>query len=263
MKKILAFLCALGCCQNLSAQKTLYLKPFIGRQTTLSRFDKNFDNPDDVTVRPLSMNWSPGAYLVLKLNDDWTVQSGVESGFTGWHFKQKNPAGNFAGNQKGESAYHRADRLQLLVQRRLATVMALNLNPEKNIYLLNFDFYVSAGLSYNMIPSRSGPYPTDTTIIDRYVYNRRPEYDYAYHKFLRWHSGAIYIGFGTQFYHQDNARFDFTVFYSQGLTDVMVVEVNYRQGDNRHIAKLRTRVSVIGATLAYPIRLKTFERKSV
>jgi hypothetical protein len=95
----------------------------------------------------LRMGWTPGIWLTLKLNDDWTVQSGVEEGWSGWNFKRNNPEGNFSGNPEGSWAYHRTDRLQLLVQRRLATVTALNLNPEKDSYLLKFDFYVTAGLT--------------------------------------------------------------------------------------------------------------------
>lgn len=261
-KRLLVLLCVLGSGQLVCAQKILYLKPVIGRQTPVCRFDKSIPNEKGL-IEPLwRMNWSYGALLALKLNDDWTIQTGLENGFTGWHFRRSSESTAIANNVEGYWAFHQTHRLELLVQRRLLTVMALNLDPEKELYLLNFDLYATAGVSYNLIPKRGAG--TDSTILGTYPDNNPPESDHSYYRFLRTRSGAIYVGIGTQFYHQNNPRFDFTLFYSQGLSDVLAVEIiNNRQGNLRTVAKLRTRGSVIGATLAYPIRLKTFERKRV
>ncbi|MFC5269144.1 hypothetical protein [Adhaeribacter terreus] len=261
MKKVLVVICVLSCCTNVFAQKILYLKPFIGRQAPLCRFDQNFPNPEGLSVKPLRMEWSPGVLLALKLNADWTVQSGIDMGWTGWHMKNKKTKENFSDSPDGSSAFHQTNQLQLLVQRRITTVNALNLGRSKGNYLLNFDLYITAGMVYNLIP-RFGS-EADSIILKRYTYNGTSEIDYSYYNFLRRKSSAVYLGLGTQFYSRNNARFDFTIYYSQGFTDVMAIEIDYRENDNRHKTKLRTRGSVIGATLAYPIRLKTFERKSV
>ncbi|MBK0401523.1 hypothetical protein I5M27_00920 [Adhaeribacter sp. BT258] len=261
MRNFLVLMCVLSCCTNVLAQKILSLKPFIGRQTPICRFDKNFPAPDGLSVKPLRMEWSPGILLALKLNSNWTVQSGIAMGWTGWHLKDKKSDANFSDRPDGLSAFHQTNQVQLLVQRRITTVNTLNISPGRDNYLLNFDLYLTAGLIYSIIPRYGSQ--ADSTIFKRYMHNGKPESNFSYHKFLHRHSNSIYIGLGTQFYSRNNARFDLTLYYSQGLTDVMEIEVDYRQNDDRYKAKLRTRGSVFGATLAYPIRLKTFERKSV
>ena len=247
---------------NISGQKILSLKPFIGRQTPLCRLVKQDPNADALTVsQPLVMNWSPGIWLTLKLNDDWTVQSGLEAGLSGWHFDFKKNQRFINKWREGYYAFHRTNRLQFLVQRRLRTITALNLNPENETYVLNFDFYVTAGFVYTHVPARGSG--TDTTLFNGYEYNGQMEFDYTYDKFTHRNNGGIYIGVGAQFYHHANARVDLTLYYSQGLSDILITEFNFRQGDTRHQATIKTRGSVFGATLAYPIRLKTFERKQV
>src|SRR5688572_9086644 len=112
MKKTWMLLFALCFYETTYAQKILSLKPFIGRQTPLCRFDKSASIPADVTIKPSQMTWSPGVWLTLKLNSGWAVQTGIEMGWTGWHLKNKKSEKSSSDDQEGFRAFHQTNQLQ-------------------------------------------------------------------------------------------------------------------------------------------------------
>jgi hypothetical protein len=72
--------------------------------------------------------------------------------------------------------------------------------------------------------------------------------------------GFLLGGVTARFYRLGKERLNLSVYYTQGLTDMLRVPVEYRYNSQRGATTLRVRGSGFSATLGLPIRLKTFRK---
>ena len=258
---LIIFFFLIGNYQNLFAQKALYLKPFFGIQSPFCHYDRKIVKNEAFKVKNFQTTDNFGLLLELVLNEDWTISTGWSKGNIGWGFKETIPQdiskgyGFEIGGYRGNYIH----RFPVMTKKRLAEVAWLEIDPEKELYVFNFKFYAQSGLSLDYIPYANALAGTDTTgwgvSTGDYILN------YERVKVLnRWNT-SVQIGLGAQFYHNGRPRFDITLFYSQGLRNMVQIDIDTDMNGLKFNTRLLTRGSVVGATLAYPIRLKTFERK--
>ena len=65
-------------------------------------------------------------------------------------------------------------------------------------------------------------------------------------------------GVTARFYHLGKERLNLSLYYTQGLTDMLLVPVEYRYNTQRGATTLHVRGSGFSATLGVPLRLATF-----
>ncbi|SMB79781.1 hypothetical protein SAMN00120144_4219 [Hymenobacter roseosalivarius DSM 11622] len=70
--------------------------------------------------------------------------------------------------------------------------------------------------------------------------------------------GFLVGGVTARFYRLGKERLNLSLYYTQGLTDMLLVPVEYRYNAQRGATTLHVRGSGLSATLGIPIRLKTF-----
>ncbi|MFC4793605.1 hypothetical protein ACFPAF_16025 [Hymenobacter endophyticus] len=72
----------------------------------------------------------------------------------------------------------------------------------------------------------------------------------------------VTAGATARFYRLGKERLNLSLYYTQGLTDMLLVPVEYRYNSQRGSTTLRIRGSGFSATLGVPIRLKTFKKSA-
>ncbi|NVO83414.1 hypothetical protein HW556_00815 [Hymenobacter sp. P5252] len=70
--------------------------------------------------------------------------------------------------------------------------------------------------------------------------------------------GFLMGGVTARFYRLGKERLNLSIYYTQGLTDMLLVPVQYQYNSQRGATTLHIRGSGVSATLGVPIRLKTF-----
>ena len=72
--------------------------------------------------------------------------------------------------------------------------------------------------------------------------------------------GSLIGGITSKFYRLGKEKLNLSFYYTQGLTDMLLVPVNYRYNSETGNTTLHVRGSGFSATLGVPIRLKTFSK---
>lgn len=269
MKKILALVATILAIQNAVAQKVLYLKPALGAQWTLCTADKSMGDNQVFGASKGGINPSIGFLAELALNEKWALAAGWHVGSIGWGYSlempahlTKNPAG--IGSTGWSTTSVSMHRFPVLVKRNF-TELSWGKTSADNLARQNkLTFYAQGGVSFDFLPATRFGENTNAFIgsgvADSYgdttIYF---ESTGALHKF----NASAIVGLGTQLYLKNQQRLDVTLFYSRGLRTMIREDVVYQLNSYHNDGRIFSRGSVIGATLAYPIRLKTCERKSV
>lgn len=247
-----------------SAQKQLFLKPHIGAQVPYARSDRSIGKTSTFKPRYFDITDNWGLMLQLKLNRDWSVAAGLSYGNIGWGYRIEVPDHLVKNPYRGPRASHSASgytyRFPLQAFRTLKDITYFLLNREQELYLFNFKLHALGGVSIDyldpkqrydghtggtMIPSPDNITYTETITIKN-----------------RWGASAM-LGVGMQFYHNGKERFELNLYYSQGLRDMLQIDVDYTMnGESRH-TRMLSRGSFVGATLSYPIKLKTFQESNL
>ena len=269
MKKLLAWACLFIACQNLFAQKMLYLKPALGAQWTLCTADKSLGDNQVFGASKGGINPAIGLSAELTLNEKWAVSVGWTAGSIGWGYSlkmpdhlTKNPAKiGSSGQSTTTVGMH---RFPVLVKYNFTELGWGNASAETKEKQHKLKFYAQGGLSFDFLPPTRYGENTNAFlgngVADSYgdslIYYELTD---ALHKF----NASAIVGLGTQLYIKNKQRLDLTLFYSQGLRTMIREDVVYQLNSYHNDGRIFSNGSFIGASLAFPIRLKTFEKKSV
>jgi hypothetical protein len=244
------------------AQKKLFLKPHLGGQAPYAHYDRSVGKDNTFKPRYFDITDNYGIILQLKLNDTWRIATGWSKGNIGWGNKIRTPDKFSKNPYKGSSLHHSVSnyihRFPVQISRKLKTIAYLPIDRNQNLYLFNFELHVLSGISIDHIDhkSRFDDYEEKWT----FPYKDEILYQERISILNRWGASAM-AGLGMQFYRLGKERFDLNLFYSQGIRNMIQSDVSYTMNTETRHSRMLTRGSFIGATLGYPIRLKTFKSK--
>ena len=245
-----------------SAQKKLFIKPFIGGQVPYAHYDRSIGKADTFKPRYFDITDNFGLLLQLKLNEDWSVATGWSKGNIGWNYKISIPD-NLTQNPYHAPRYDHSTsnyihRFPVQILRTLKDIAYVPIDQQRELYLFNFKLHILGGASLDYIDykSRFDDYEASwgfpygdliTTKQENIIKNR-------------W-SASVMAGIGMQFYRLGKERFELNLHYSQGLRNMIQSDITYTMNTETDNTRMLTRGAFIGTTLAYPIWLKTFKAK--
>ncbi len=242
----------------------LFVKPHVGFQVPYARYDRSIGKASTFKPRYFDITDNWGLMLQLKLNDEWSIASGLSYGNIGWGYRievpdhlVKNPYGS---PRASHSTSNYIYRFPIQALRTLKDITYFPLNREQRLYLFNFKLHVLGGVSVDYLSPKSkfAPYAGGLMIpsVDGISYSESTAVK------NRWGASAI-LGLGMQFYHNGKEQFELNLYYSQGLRDMLQTDIDYTMNTESRSTRMMTRGSFVGATLAYPILLKTYKESSL
>jgi hypothetical protein len=260
MKNILGLLfLALLSTSNSWAQSKLLLKPHIGGQVMYGHSDRSIGKTAGFRAGKFDITDNYGLLLQLELNDNWSFTTGWSKGNIGWGNRIRMPK-EIAGNPyEGPELNHRSSnyihRFPINCYRTIKDFAFLPINRNQDLYLFNFRLHGTFGFSLDHIDQKSRFDNTD----EKWTYPYGDLITYQENNTIinRW-SGSVMVGFGMQFFHLGKDRFDLNIIYNQGLRNMIQSDITYTLNTQTFFTRMFARGSYLGATLAYPIRLKTF-----
>ncbi|HRG80333.1 MAG TPA: hypothetical protein PL167_12005, partial [Cyclobacteriaceae bacterium] len=128
-----------------------------------------------------------------------------------------------------------------------------NISGVKNedvLYLVLFRLRLLAGVSYNYVV-----YATDDNQLEGFSSGT-----YLYTVNNR-NSFSAFLGLNLQFFNYHKNHFQLTVLYSQGLSQVLTVDVDYQLSSGNYEATIGSRGSYISLQVGYPIKLYDSSKK--
>lgn len=265
----LAFLLALLSLAAGQAQTKLYLDARLGAGYNFAEGAHSGKGERPFKAR----NFIGHVFLYLQprvqFNEKWGLTAGYRGSGSSWGYKLEVPADVTVnpfpqGNQRGRagSAYLHQFPLQLHY-----TTGRYNLHPLDTLdrlYLFSFklDVFAGGGLnrngnncldcgSLNPTPVTGQTSPTRDII----EFQDQPYYHHTW-------GGFLTVGATARFYRLGKERLNFSLALTQGLTDMLLVPVQYSYNGRLGATTLHVRGSGISATLGYPILLSTFNKRS-
>ncbi len=136
------------------------------------------------------------------------------------------------------------------VKRRSAILE--NISGVKNediLYLVLFKLRLVAGLSYNYVVPATNDNQLEGFSSGTYLYTVNSR-----------NSFSAFLGLNLQFFNYHKNHFQFTLLYSQGLSQILTVDVDYQLSSGNYEATIGSRGSYLSLQLGYPIRLVDFSK---
>ncbi|WP_345112568.1 hypothetical protein [Hymenobacter algoricola] len=204
----------------------------------------------------------------LQFNEQWALTAGYRGSGLTRGYKIEVPADVTVnpfpqGNQSGLARSAYLHQLPVQLHYTLGRYNIHPLDTLDRLYLLSFklDVFVGGGLNrvgnncldcgnYDTTPLTGGTSPVRDVI----EFREQPYYNRTWGGFL---TGGV----TAHFYRLGKERLNFSLALTQGLTDMMVVPVQYSYNGHLGATTLHVRGSGISATLGYPILISTFVRR--
>ncbi|MCU0446272.1 MAG: hypothetical protein MUE85_15300 [Microscillaceae bacterium] len=259
MKELLYLCLFIAFFNDLWAQNRLYITPIYAIQSEVSRLDRHYGNR--YTGFSTYYDWLGGANFGATISyyhsDKWNISTGLVAGLLGWGFEIKSKQLS-ASHNTGNTIF----RIPLTFGKTIQEVNFLRLNPQKDTYLMLFNLELIGGISYDFFinPETYQPYSYQ---IENFFY---PGVLIAYQevpKVINQQSFSIHGGFALQFRHRGENRLRIAFFYSQGLRNLIDIDVNYNLSGQLYNSRLKTSGSVFGCNISYPIKLITFKKNNI
>ncbi|MBB4603235.1 hypothetical protein HNQ93_002999 [Hymenobacter luteus] len=211
----------------------------------------------------LSFDEQGVAMLRLQVRENWGISAGYSGSTLGWAYSLKVPdkytVNPFEGERRGHSTGRYMHQFPLLFSKRISEYNIKEIDTVRHTYLASFrlDIVLGSGLNWNTRNCsgcgqlNSGSLAYDTIDFSQRIINKQS-------------FGTFIIGGITaRFYRLNKERLNLSIYYTQGLTDMLLVPVEYRYNSQRGSTTLHVRGSGFSATLGVPIRLKTFKNAVV
>jgi hypothetical protein len=250
----------------ISAQTVLTISPVISMQNAYSRLDKNIDTPYFSQAYTWFPNYSIGLLVDVRIDDKYRLTTGIIHG-------------SFGLNYKITKEYNREQADTLFPPEPFPDVTKTESKVSIEDDLVRFPFLIGYKLGHIKFKSPRKQYsPFGISVEGRagfsldYIFQSPPGFlggsgFGAYHRdtvsALRTLNLSLYLGFALQLKHHNKDRLRAEVFFSQGVRDIGENNVTYSVlGDpNTYKARVKTRGTVIGLNLSYPIRIAGFQHK--
>jgi len=198
--------------------------------------------------------------LRLQLNEKFGIATGYSGGSLSWSYNIKVPkeytVNSSEGDYYGKTIGVYMHQFPLLLSKTFKEYHFWEIDTVQHIHRVSIrlDAVLGGGLNRFGNSLLDGDYGGTGFGEDLIEFRATPV--------LRRKWGQFLIGGVTaRFYHRDRERLSLSVYYTQGLTDMLHVPVEYRYNTQSGSTKLRVRGSGLSATLSYPLRLATFGRQ--
>ncbi|OGX87635.1 hypothetical protein BEN47_00225 [Hymenobacter lapidarius] len=198
--------------------------------------------------------------LRLQLSEKLGLATGYSGSELGWAYsielpKQYRPSPPYVGwRGAGKGVY--MHQFPLLVSKTIKEYNIKEIDTVRHTYLASFRLDAVFGGGLNRIGNNCldcGGLSGGGGLYD--------EIEFRETIIVRRQWGQFLVGGVTaRFYRRGKERLTLSVYYTQGLTDMLLVPVEYRYGPQRGATTLHVRGSGVSATLGYPLRLATFGR---
>ncbi|WP_299761900.1 hypothetical protein [uncultured Pontibacter sp.] len=243
------------------AQEKLFIKPHIGAQVPFARYDRSIGKASTFKPKYFDITDNLGVTLQLKLSEIWGLETGWSKGNIGWGYQISIPEhllnDPYPRPVRKHSLSNYIHRFPLQALYTFRDITYFPLNRERNLYLFNFRLHAIAGTSLDYIDYKStfdsGVMELGTSVPSSNSIDLAEEVTIR----SRW-GASVRVGIGMQYLHNGKERLELNLYYSRGLRDMVQADVDYSMNSESRTTRMLARGSLIGLTLAYPIRLKTF-----
>ena len=204
----------------------------------------------------------------LQLTDRWALTAGYRGSASSWGYKLEVPPDMTVnpfpqGDQRGSASGPYMHQFPLEVHYAIRKVNWVPLDTLDRLYLLSFrlDVFAGGGLNrvgdncldcanFNPTPltGRTSPY------YDIIEFRAQPYYNRTW-------GGFLVVGATARFYRQGKERLNFSLALTQGLTDMLIIPVQYSYNGRLGATVLQARGTGVSATLGYPFLVSTFARR--
>jgi hypothetical protein len=243
-------------------QKQLFITPSLGMAFPLSYTISPPDGDNGYGPNTFDFGASLDLSLQYQVNQQWII-------FAGWRTSNDTGFGIRYGDidkdfEKGKlSVASNTIRFPIGFQKHISTHkwfevkrradILKNISGDKNediLYLVLFKLRVLAGVSYNYVVPATNDNQLESFSSGTFLYtvNNRNSY-------------SAFVGFNLQFFNYHKNHFQLTFLYSQGLSQVLTVDVDYQLASGNYEATLGSRGSYISLQLGYPIKLYDSSKK--
>lgn len=200
---------------------------------------------------------------VAMLRWQFTEKLGLSTGYSGstlgWAYDievpQKYTRNPYQGERRGVAAGAYMHQIPLMLNKTIGEYNIREIDTVRHTYLASFRLDAVIGGGLNRIGNTcldcatlgNGPLAYDTIQFNETIIRRR-----------QW-GGFLIGGVTARFYRLGKERLNLSLYYTQGLTDMLLIPVEYRFNSQRGKSTLHVRGSGLSATLGIPLRLKTFK----
>jgi hypothetical protein len=210
----------------------------------------------------LSFDEQGVAMLRLQLREEWGIAVGYSGSTLGWAYSLQMPgqytANPYHGEWRGSGAGLYMHQLPLLLSKTLGRYNIKEIDTVRHTYLASFRLDAVVGGGANRIGNSCldcGLLSGGGMLYDTIEFREQRLLQRKWGSFVA-------AGLTARFYRLGKERLNLSVFVTQGLTDMLLVPVEYKYNSQRGSTTLRVRGSGFSATLGLPIRLKTFRPDS-
>ena len=209
---------------------------------------------------PLNFGVQAVGMLRLHLSEKLGIAAGYSGSNLGWSYSLKVPKEHTLNPFEGEWRSHGSGvylhQLPLLLTKTIKAYNIREIDTVRHTYLVSFRLDAVFGGGLNRIGNDC--LDCDGLSTGGGLYD---EIEFRETIIVRRKWGQFLIGGVTaRFYRLGKERLNLSIYYTQGLTDMLLVPVEYRYNTQREATTLHVRGSGFSATLGYPLRLATFGR---
>lgn len=267
-KPIFRFLLVLSCLVGLTplrslAQARLFLDLQLGANYTHAEgayFGKG--TPPFKAYNPRqSFDEQGGVRLRLQASEKLGISVGYNGSTLGWSYHLKVPKADthnpYDGELRGKSTGMYIHQFPVLFTRALGRYNIKEVDSVRHLYLLSIQLDVAGGGGLNRFGAASGESRLSSWgLYDTIEFRQTPI------RQCQW-GGFLIGGVTARFYRLGKEQLNLSLYYTQGLTDMLLVPVTYRYNARQGATTLHVRGSGFSATLGVPLRLVTFKKDRV
>ena len=261
---LLLLLSLLGLPKHTHAQSKLYLDLKIGANHNAAEgvyFNKSrLPFKPYSTLKDMSFDEQGVAMLRWQFTEKLGLATGYSGSTLGWAYSievpQQYTRNPFQGEWRGVGAGAYMHQIPLLLNKTIGEYNIREIDTVSHTYLASFRLDAVLGGGVNLIGNNcldcgtlgNGVLAYDTIQFNETIIRRRD-----------W-GGFLMGGVTARFYRLGKERLNLSLYYTQGLTDILLVPFEYRYNSQRGSTTLHVRGSGFSATLGYPLRLAMFGR---
>jgi hypothetical protein len=244
-------------------QKQLFITPSLGMAFPLCYTITPPEGDSGYGSNTFDFGASFDLSLQYQINPKWIIFGGwrASGGDTGFSFKYGDRYKDYiegrywtaSGTKSIPVGFMRYLSTQKWFKMKRRSAILENVSGKKNedvLYLVLFKLRLLSGLSYNYVVPATNDNQLDGFSSGTYLYtvNKR-------------NSLSPFIGFNFQFFNYHKNHFQLTILYSQGLSQVLTVDVDYQLLSGNHEAVIGSRGSYFSLQLGYPIKIYDASKK--
>ena len=256
-------------CWHAQAQTKIYLDARVGYGYNFAEGAHGGKGERPFVARNYLGHVLPYLQPRVQLNDRWALTAGYRGSSLSYGYKLQVPpdvsVNPFGGSERGTASTVYMHQFPLEVHYALKRYNFVPLDTAGILHRfgLRLDVFAGGGLNRagnNCIECANGrigpPQVTGQTNpnFDVIEFAAQPRYHHAW-------GGFVAAGATARFFHLGKERLNFSLAFTQGLTDMLLVPVQYSYNGRLGATTLHVRGTGISATMGYPIFIGSFAKR--